>query len=65
MRNVLAITIVERLVAQGPIVLISRSVDVIIFVISIMSMIMIMIMIIFMLTLGFTDIALSRGPLPP
>ena len=61
----LAITIVEFLVAQGPIVLINRSVDVIIFVISIMSMIMIMIMIIFMITLGFTDIALSRSPLPP
>ena len=59
----LAITSVDLLVAQGPIVLIGRSVDMLIFMISIMSRMMIMI--IFMSTVGSTDIALSRSPLPP
>ena len=59
----LTITSVDLLVAQGPIVLIGRSVDVLIFMISIMSGMMIMI--IFMSTVGSTDIALSRSPLPP
>ena len=59
----LTITSVDLLVAQGPIVLIGRSVDMLIFMISIMSGMMIMI--IFMSTVGSTDIALSRSPLPP
>ena len=59
----LTITSVDLLVAQGPIVLIGRSVDMLIFMISIMSRMMIMI--IFMSTVGSTDIALSRSPLPP
>ena len=59
----LTITSVDLLVAQGPIVLIGRSVDMLIFMISIMTGMMIMI--IFMSTVGSTDIALSRSPLPP
>ena len=50
----LTITSVDFLVAQGPIVLIGRSVDLLIFMISIMSRMMIMI--IFMSTVGSTDI---------
>ena len=59
----LTITSVDLLVAQGPIVLIGRSVDMLIFMITTMSRMMIMI--IFMSTVGSTDIALSRSPLPP
>ena len=59
----LTITSVDLLVAQGPIALIGRSVDMLIFMIRIMSRMMIMI--IFMSTVGSTDIALSRSPLPP
>ena len=59
----LTITSVDLLVAQGPIALSGRRVDMLIFMISIASMMMTMIT--FMITLGSTDIALSRSPLPP